>query len=151
MKAGTCKHYNGSFHNTHCGAGVCYRDVTTKPDDPGCAYRKPCVKLDPNDPHDAHGLKVIAETGQPGVCDKYEEPTQAEIDASEAAMEAAMEQMLKSIPWVESIRERCKGKDDRGVDVCPICAGKIHWSCAGAYNGHVHARCETEDCLNFME
>lgn len=38
-----------------------------------------------------------------------------------------------------------------GVMECPICkTGKLHYSRA-AYNGHVHARCTTLDCVAWME
>lgn len=146
MRSGCCKHFNGSYHNTHCDAGVCYRDVTPKPDEPGSAIRQPCRK-----PDDDHDFRVLAETGPQGVCNKYEEPTQEEIAADEAAWEAAKDRMFKSIPWTMKIKEANQGKNASGTDECPICGNVIHWSCAGAYNGHVHARCETENCLNFME
>jgi hypothetical protein len=39
----------------------------------------------------------------------------------------------------------------RGVMDCPVCGtGKLHYSRAG-YNGHVHARCETDGCVSWME
>lgn len=44
FKRGTCKFYNGDFHNECCEAGVNYRDVTTDPDViEASAYRKPCI------------------------------------------------------------------------------------------------------------
>ena len=33
---------------------------------------------------------------------------------------------------------------------CPACHGRLHLSQA-AYNGHVHGKCETEDCVSWME
>ena len=40
---------------------------------------------------------------------------------------------------------------DHGIEVCPQCGGKLHWTRAISYNGHVHAKCETENCLAWME
>lgn len=33
MRKGTCKHFNGTWHNTRCEAGVCYSDVIPRPED----------------------------------------------------------------------------------------------------------------------
>jgi hypothetical protein len=150
MRSGTCKHYNGSFHNDKCAIGIAYRDVTNKPDEPGCAYRKPCVKLDPLDPGDAHGLKVIADTGPQGVCEKYEEPSQDEIAAHEKVMNEAMDRMMRTMPLCIAIKEEHAGHDWQGVKECPICGGDLHLTHA-AYNGHVHGKCETENCVSWME
>lgn len=38
-----------------------------------------------------------------------------------------------------------------GVIECPVCGGVLHFSIAGAYNGHIHGKCETEGCLSWME
>jgi len=150
MKHGTCKHYTGSWHNENCKAGVSYRDVTTLPDEPGSAYRKPCVKLDPNNKHDRHGLKVIAETCQPGTCDKYEEPTDEEVAADEAAIQECIRKTMLTIPLSCKIKTEHDGQNWQGVEVCPVCGGKLHMSHA-ACNGHVWGQCETEGCVSWME
>ena len=33
---------------------------------------------------------------------------------------------------------------------CPVCKGRLHLSQSG-YNGHVRGKCETKDCLNWIE
>lgn len=33
---------------------------------------------------------------------------------------------------------------------CPACGGKLHLS-QSSYNGHVHGKCETPDCVAWME
>ena len=48
---------------------------------------------------------------------------------------------------------RVKGKppkDRTGVVECPICKGQLHLS-QSAYNGHVWGKCETADCIAWME
>lgn len=39
----------------------------------------------------------------------------------------------------------------KGVVECPICKGKLHFTRAINYNGHVHAMCETDHCLGWIE
>lgn len=55
----------------------------------------------------------------------------------------------KVLPFVNKWRSKSpKGKEE--VVVCPVCQGKLHLF-QSSYNGHVHARCETKDCVSFME
>lgn len=145
MEIGTCKHLTSTWHDTHCKAGVCYRDVTNKPDEPGSAYRIPCRRI-----VDAHGRKVRDELGPPGTCDKYEDPTPEEVAEYEAAIEALIARSEKSIPVMLKVKKEHEGKDWKGVEPCPVCGGNLHLSHA-AYNGHVWGKCETKDCLAWME
>lgn len=146
MKKGTCKHFNGSI-NTHCDAEVCYRDVTNKPDEPGSAFRKPCHSLAVIGDHD---LKVIEDHGPQGVCDKYEEPTEAEIAEYEAEVEAYQQRFMLTLPLISQVKKEHCGEDWKGVETCPVCDGNLHMTHA-ALNGHVWGRCETEGCLAWME
>lgn len=123
-KAGTCRHFTG-VQNKTCKAGVDYEAVSPIP----CIdkYRKgDCT------------------------CDKYEEPSQAEIDEWQAFLDERMEMHRKVGPVIVAIKREHKGKSWQGVVECPCCGGKLHVSHA-AYNGHVHGRCETEDCISWME
>ena len=123
-KAGTCKHFTG-IQNKVCKAGVDYE--TVKP--------LPCIT-----------------TFRKGdcTCDKYEEPSQAEIDEWPAFLDERMEMHRKVGPVIVAIKREHKGKSWKGVVECPCCGGRLHVSHAG-YNGHVHGQCETEDCLSWME
>ncbi len=38
----------------------------------------------------------------------------------------------------------------RGIIECPKCKGQLYYTVA-SINGHVHASCKTEKCLNWME
>ena len=42
-----------------------------------------------------------------------------------------------------------KTKLAHGTVLCPKCGAQIAFTVAG--NGHVHARCETQDCIAWME
>ena len=39
---------------------------------------------------------------------------------------------------------------DRGVIDCPTCRGRLHWSRAPE-NGHVWGKCETEECVAWIQ
>lgn len=150
MKHGTCKHYNGSFHNTHCDAGVCYLEVTPDPDDiTGIHFRHPCFVRTPEQVAELNdGQRECYK--RRGTCDKFEEPTDAEIAEEEAAFEKFADRFLLTLPLIQEIKESHKGHDWKGSEPCPECGGTLHLSHA-AYNGHVWGQCETEGCLSWME
>jgi hypothetical protein len=83
-------------------------------------------------------------------CDKYERKTVEEIQAEDAEMNASMARFMLSGPLIRKVKEEHKGTNWSGVEVCPVCSGKLHMSHA-KYNGHVHGHCETEGCLSWME
>jgi hypothetical protein len=63
--------------------------------------------------------------------------------------ERAMERMEVSWPVIIAWRNKPPiGKTE--IIECPCCKGKLHLS-QSAYNGHVCAQCETDDCLNWMQ
>lgn len=139
IERGKCKHFNG-VQNKTCRAGVDYRELT------GGTMRLPCLGNRPDT--------------RP--CEKYEEPTDEEIAADRAQIDARMEELRREgellRPLIARIREDhgWGGKKTRhlsgsGVDDCPCCqGGKVRWSIAG-YNGHIHMRCSTPGCVAFMQ
>lgn len=150
MKNNTCKHFNGTYHNTHCEAGVCYRDVTPEPDrQDGIGLRVPCrTESIGNNP------SQLKEFAKRGTCEKFQLPTAEEIAADEAEIaklfertDVARRAIVKHLggPWK-------RGMPGVGGDIkCPICAdGLLRFSRAGI-NGHIHASCTTEDCVRWME
>lgn len=38
-----------------------------------------------------------------------------------------------------------------GTMECPICGKKRWYMISDHYNGHIHSKCETENCINWME
>jgi hypothetical protein len=146
MERGTCKHFRGLHHHSTCEAGVNVRQITGGPD-AGWGIRVPCRK------------EVEVRDGRPverAHCDLYEEPTAEEIAADEAEWEAIAAKSDRQMKAVEPLVLQIKRDNERvsatGVADCPACggAGKLRWGIVG-YNGHVHMRCETEDCISFME
>ena len=83
-------------------------------------------------------------------CEKYEEPSAAEIAETEAAIDRHMDRMRKVMPMIGKIKEDHKGHTWSGIVACPACGGKLHLSHAGC-NGHVWGKCETKDCVAWIE
>ncbi len=147
MNAGTCKHYTGSHHNKTCAAGVCYDDVTTDPRNPvGKALRLPCHSK----PWPKATESQLAHYHNRGTCAKYEEPTRADIAISNARANAAVVRLKASFPLIDRVKKLHRGEDWKGVETCPVCSGKLHMTHA-KFNGHVWGKCETDDCLSWME
>lgn len=66
----------------------------------------------------------------------------------------AMKIMLKLRPVILADIEAHGAKltNAAGSIPCPICeTGRVAYTYAGAYNGHVAAACSTEGCVRWME
>jgi len=151
MQKGTCKFYNGDYHNTHCEAGVCYKSVTTDPENTlGVAFRKPCVNWDKVHVGSPMTKMQIEQWEKRGTCSKYQEPTNQEIQAYEAEMTAHMNKFLLLTPVIKKVKRENFGKAWSGTVECPVCKGKL-WMTHSSYNGHVHGKCETKGCVAWME
>lgn len=152
MRVGTCKHYNGDYHNKTCLVGVCYRDLTPKPDEPGSAFRKPCDRI-MHWPNPSPAQQAAFD--ERGKCDKYEEPTAEEIKAYEAMMDAAVKRMKLTIPLIGRIKREHK-QSWAGVETCPVCGGKLylklnHFDGIHGHEAHCHGQCETPGCVSWCE
>ncbi len=134
----TCIYFNGMLNKT-CDAGVVYDDT-----DRGMqvVYRAnmPCHKI----------CKYRTVPWSADHCPKAEFPDIAKAEAKVAEMDEVVARMEKALEAVAPLRRKYKGQDYNGVIDCPICAGKLHFRHA-KYNGHIHARCETENCVSWME
>lgn len=135
-----CKHYRGRdmlVSNKPCAAGV--DPVLSFCDGVrfGWVKRAPCFKSNTDAPH----------------CPAREFPTQEEVDAQYAALEARMNDFTKHMPVARDaiLTIARETNASTGMIDCPKCGGnRLHWSRARS-NGHVHAQCETADCLGWME
>jgi hypothetical protein len=43
-----------------------------------------------------------------------------------------------------------KMEDAKGEIECPLCKGILHYTKSG-YNNHIWGKCETEDCLSWVQ
>jgi hypothetical protein len=84
------------------------------------------------------------------MCPHYREPTAEEIAEDQRETDAAVSRMMKASKVISEVKREHAGKSWYGVKTCPVCGGRLHMSHSG-YNGHVHGKCETENCLNWME
>lgn len=140
-RAGWCIHYRapkiGTFGHGHedCEAGVPFANFSGVKFD-----QRPCF--------------LDKETGEsnPGAvpCEHLRRPTPDEIAARKVWQDERMNKlgvvMTGIMPW----RKANKGKSVAEVVECPACKGRLHLSIS-SYNGHVHGRCETADCVSWME
>lgn len=84
-------------------------------------------------------------------CPKWERRSLADAEKYADDMERAMDGLSKVDPVISKWRTKRKPARDRSeVLECPVCKGRLHVG-QSAYNGHVRARCETADCVNFTE
>jgi len=132
LKAGKCKHFNG-VSNEKCEAGVCYKELAGEPT-AGYVMRLPC----------------LPDTPKAVTCIKREEPTPEEIAASEAKIKEASERFMLALPIIKDMKQKYRKQSAEEVRECPVCKGKLHLAIS-AYNGHVWGKCETENCLAWME
>ena len=129
-----CKHYRATTSHETCNKGVVYDEEFM-----GVGFNKmPCFN-----------------PGHKDKCPLAEYPTAEEIAEREAYLNKRFENIGKARqaivdhlggPW----KRGTPGQNGR-ID-CPICgkASALHFSRAG-YNGHIHAGCETEGCVRWME
>lgn len=132
-----CNHYRGMHLKEQCDAGVAFASL------PNAG-----TKL-------FHGSCPCFDKDNAANCDKSEYPTAEEIAAEDKEIAERFFNIRKAR---EAIIEDCGGPWKRGMSGssgvidCPVCEGikTLQYSRAG-YNGHVHARCETDDCVGWME
>lgn len=175
---GWCVHYAGFFdpgssmsRKTHCDAGVEYASVSKKVDytyarEDGHKYKS----------HEAHPCFRHEHPLTDG-CAKCRFPTPEEIKAHDeqinghirkittahAAIISELDRRHKSGDTEVKINAHSNSEYDDGYDGpknyvsgagvmdCPVCKiGKLRYS-RDSYNGHVHARCSTPDCVSWMQ
>ena len=158
MDTGKCIHWTGLGQDS-CKAGIQYEEKFGK--EPGIFLRMPCVQYQTVP---AHGRGTYVKPGEPTIrkqqdrrgvaqipCDKYLAPTQEQVDKDRIETEAHMQKTFAALRVAGEWRVKPKQKQDRNEVVeCPVCKGKLHLSQA-AYNGRVWGKCETPECVSWME
>lgn len=136
-RATFCNHYRAMAKFDTCVAGVRYDSFGQMP-----FNQRPCFRKDASEP---------VRCG----CDLVQFPTAEEVAEADAWIE---ERFARTGKAREAIVEFCGGPWKRGdggmsgtID-CPCCGAKdsLAFSRSG-YNGHIHAACKTDDCVNWME
>ena len=130
-----CVHFNG-IQNPLCKAGIDY-DIFRQERVDGKEWL-PCIE---------DGICVH--------CEHRRFPTAEEVDAEQKIYEKSTITMLAGFAAVSEDAEKNglkKGKGGSGEVACPVCEGTIKYSVANSNsNGHKYARCQTENCVSFME
>ena len=130
-----CKHYDGreiTIGKGKCRVGIDPRVSYCAGKSLGMIRRIPCLKSNVDAPP----------------CHLAEFPTREEVDAQNAAFSAYVDDFLK---WMPIAREAMLAtKSDGGCMDCPKCKQGLRWA-KDRGNGHIHAKCDTEGCLSWME
>jgi len=132
-----CKHYRAMAEHDTCKAGVAYSDFR------GVPYEKrPCFWRSKNP-----RPEII-------LCQLMVFPSAEEIQKRDEEMAKRFENMIIARVAIEEHigHPWKKGKATAiGKIECPVCkTGKLNYSRAG-YNGHIHAKCSTPDCVCWIE
>jgi hypothetical protein len=134
-----CRHYEPKpgmkRGELDCAAGVDRKTLPEVPRTPGVLVA-PCIG--------GHNLPDPC-----AICPKWERHTREDGEKRALGVLRSMRKMTVAGPFIAAWRR----KEPRGkaeVVECPVCKGRLHLS-QSSYNGHVHGRCETADCLNWME
>ena len=140
-----CTHYNGlsgrglrdDAATRCCDAGVVYLTVRSTDESRKGFDRFPCFRK-----------------GEGVPCEKRHFPTAEEVAAEVAEHDARWERLKLGIAAVSEDAKKLglgKGKGGSGSVSCPVCkTGMISYAVAG-YNGHIHGRCSTNDCVAWMQ
>ena len=131
-----CKHFTGTMQET-CKAGINYRSLVGGPD-AGWLARLPCVTI------------KLSRVEKQVTCLSYATLTAEERAAEEQLFTLVRARLKFALAAVRPLRKQYKGLTADGMVPCPICAGNLHWQIS-AYNGHMSGRCETLDCVSWME
>jgi hypothetical protein len=133
-----CQHYKrGDGADMVCAAGCDLKAVQNVPvGDKGIKWG-PCIEghtLAEPKAHCQHWIRRTREMGE-----KRADSVQRSFDMMELVF-----------PVVANWRSKPPFKNQREIIECPVCKGRLHLSQA-SYNGHVHGKCETADCVAWME
>lgn len=134
-----CKHYLGReilAGDGKCAVGIDPRVSFCDGNNFGMFKRIPCIRTNVDTPK----------------CGKAEWRTKEEAEREEAEFEAYVSDFMKVITTVRPAIEaehKATGAWSGKLD-CPKCSKPLHWSKAQC-NGHVWGRCETPDCVSWME
>lgn len=137
-----CEHYApkpGSLTTDYCALGCGASAMMKKAREAGEPSMTPCIGG-----HTTPNVITLCPKWQRRSLEHAEKRAD-DIEEMFRRMDLVGPVVAKWRTWSESNRE---GK--REVIACPACKGRLHLS-QSSYNGHVHGKCETEDCVSWME
>ena len=138
-----CIHFNGT-QNEKCEVGIRYKDVELPNPDEDAFPRHslPCW----TDDETFNTAKLD--------CASRVLPTEEQLAEEDRRTQKAIENIGRARKAIMAFvtEQAALKRDIAGRIPCPNCeGGTLHFRRAGAYNGHVHARCTTAGCCGWME
>lgn len=138
-----CVHFNG-MRNDRCAAGVAYADVRVD-GDPIEYTRAPSRSVYTH----SRSIPCLPSMNLHGAtCPKFE------VLSEEAARAKAEENERELELFLEATTRCAAHRKEHGVYSgtveCPKCGGALHYATARS-NGHTHARCDTPNCIAWMQ
>lgn len=131
-----CQHYDPQGVKKGCKAGMDIEKIQCVPTGTKGIKWGPCIG----------GHKLADPLAH---CAKWLRRTREQGEKRADNIERSIKIMTLVMPAVDEWRKTPPiGK--AGVIKCPACGGDLHLS-QSSYNGHVHARCSTVDCVAWME
>lgn len=157
MQPDWCKHYNGLLNNK-CDSGHHFRGLARPlTSEEMTWHRKNYPSLPMADTAMSKRMPCCVDNDV-HTCPDFKLPTEQEIIEYEAKTDAFIAQFMKRLvivrPAIEADIEtrNMYKKTCRGIIDCPICAmGQVHYGYEGNINGHIHAQCTTENCVQWIE
>lgn len=131
-----CTHFNGRM-NEKCDADVAYLTVDSKDPNLKGFARMPCFR-----------------EGEAVPCEKRHFPTAEEVAAKVAEIKANTERTSRAMLAVQEDANKRgfkKGNGGRGTVPCPACSGGELMYSVASYNGHIHGKCSTPNCVWWMQ
>lgn len=135
-----CKNWNGRHMLTgsecKCKAGVDPIYSFAGGERFGWVKKVPCLR-----PNEADAI-----------CPASDFPTKEEAEREEVMLKAAMDKFVKNVTVVRPAiiaQHKETGKWSGEIE-CPECSKRLRWTIAKS-NNHVHAACETEGSISWIE
>ena len=132
-----CQHYHVERCDISCNEGVDRHSVQV-----------PLSELTPHT-HSQPCLYGHLLDDAKSYCEYWVRRTREQGEKRADNTEKSFDRILKVLPIVSEWKKKEPIGKSETVE-CPICKGKLHLSQA-ACNGHVHGKCETKDCVSWME
>lgn len=131
-----CQHYNPQGVRNQCRAGADIQAIQCVITKTGGLKWGPCIE--------GHLLPDPIK-----LCPHWLRTTREQGEERADMVEKSDREMRLVMPVIAAWRTKQPTGKSEDIE-CPVCKGRLHLSQA-ACNGHVHGKCSTPDCVNWME
>ena len=156
IKRGYCYYFNG-IDKKECEAGYNYLEVA-RPLNRQEIYWHNENYSDSDVERTAIVKRIPCKAINKVDCKGYREPTFGEILESKEKHERWFVKIMGQTNRTRAViidyikQNNALNSDFSGQIPCPICKeGQVNFTYAGAYNQHIHARCDSSSCVQWME